>query len=724
MNGTRSNGLKAESDPRHQKTQRMRLLSLKLLLSLMFVGIAVRLVVLQVIQAPRYQALARIQYEKKFSLPATRGTMVDRNGNILVSNTVYASLAADPKIVGDQAADVAEDLGRIFGKSASAYLDKLQDTSKRFVQLERRVVPELARRAEAANLDGIVIADEPKRIYHYDDLAGALIGFTDIDGKGISGLELQFDNVLRGTNGSVVMQRDGLGRVRPSADYPRIDPINGDDVKLTLDLTYQAIVEEELKKGITANKADAGTAVVLNPKTGEILALAVAPCVNPNDASGVPPAQARNRIVSDVFEPGSVFKVVTASAAYGGGVVRPETRINAEHGKMKIQVGKKEFQTITDTHQHDWLTFEEAIEFSSNIVMAKVSKLIGPERLFREARAFGFGSPTGVDIPGEVRGVLKNPDQWSGTTLNTMSYGYEIGVTPLQIACAYAAVANNGILMKPYVLAEVKGADGRTLRRNTPQAVRRVIPEQVASVLHAAFEGTVERGTAMDVQISGLRIAGKTGTSRKYVGRKYVAGDFTASFVGYFPVEDPQVVCLVMLDNPRGKTYYGGQACGPVFRAIAERMIQTSARFSRAPIAQDGQPASPIVVPDVRTLQPALAQKILESHGLRGQAFGKGPIVLKQSPEAGRKVEQGETVTLVLERGSAPARDGTITIPDVRGFSIRRAMNRLVADEFAVTVRGSGVVVQQLPIPGQRTRIGAEVVVICEPRPLAQAVLY
>jgi cell division protein FtsI/penicillin-binding protein 2 len=483
-------------------------------------------------------------------------------------------------------------------------------------------------------------------------------------------------------------------------------------------------VEEELKKGIAANKADGGSAVMLNPKTGEILALAVAPCVDPNNAAGVSFELTRNRVVSDLFEPGSVFKVVTAAAAYDGGFVRPETRFNAENGTYLVQVGKNKTQKITDTHPHAWLTFEEGIEFSSNIVMAKVSKLIGPERLFRQARAFGFGSPTGVDIPGEVRGVLKNPDTWSGTTLQAMSYGYEIAVTPLQMACAYAAVANHGILMKPYVVAEVMDQNGRTVRSNGPTPIRRVIPEQTVALLHAAFEGTVERGTALEVRVNGLRIAGKTGTSRKFVDGKYVPGSFLASFAGYFPVEDPQVVCVIMLDNPRGKTYYGGQTSGPVFRAIAERVIQTSARFSRVPIAQQPTESGPVVIPDVRTLQPSMAQKILEGQGLKAQAFGKGPIVLKQSPEPGRKAERGETVTLVLERGSAPAPDGTLAVPDVRGFSVRRAINRLVADEFEVTVRGSGIVVQQLPAPGRRTKAGTEVVVLCEPRPLSQAVLY
>ena len=724
MNGERQNGQKNEGSPKRERMLRWRFLSIKLVFALLFVGVAVRLVVIQVLRAPTYQSLARKQYEQRFILPATRGTIVDRNGNILVANTMFISLAADPKIVGDHADEIADELGRVFGKSRTAYLEKFQEPGKRFVWLERQVAPDLAKRIEAAHLLGVVAVNEPKRLYHYDDLAGTLIGFTNVDNRGISGLELSLDSIIRGANGMVVMQRDGLGRVRPSADYPRVEPVNGKDVTLTIDLTYQAIAEEELKRGIAAYKAEAGMALMLNPKTGEVLALAVNPCVDPNNPGVVNSALTRNRIVSDLFEPGSMFKVVTAAAAYDHHVVRPDTRVNAEHGKLKLQVGRKQFQFITDTHAYDWLTFADGVAFSSNIVMAKVGKLIGAERLFREARAFGFGTPTGVDIPGEVRGVLKRPQDWSGTTLQAMSYGYEVGVTPLQIACAYAAVANGGVLMRPYVLANVRDAEGRVLQQSVPQAVRRVVPEETRALLESAFESTVEHGTGMDARVNGLRIAGKTGTSRKYVDGKYESGSFTASFVGYFPVENPQVACLVMLDNPRGRSYYGGQTCGPVFRAIAERVIQTSARFSRTPIAQDLRNNGALTVPDVRTLQPALAQKILESHGFKPQLFGKGDIVLRQSPESGRMLEKGEAVSLILEGAPAPAADGSVAVPDVRGLSIRRAMNRLVAEEFDVTVRGSGTVVRQVPAPGQRVRAGTGVVLECTPRPMMQAILY
>ena len=710
---------------------RPRFFILKLCFLAFFAVIVVRLAKIQVIDSSKYKTLARKQYERSFILPATRGDIFDRNGNIIVSNTMFLSFAADPQIIGDNQEHVAETFANIFGKPRSFYLYKLRETdqnqnNKRFVWLERRVKPEIAHRVESAKLDGIVMINEPKRLYHYDELAGALLGFTNVDNKGISGIELQYDNEMKGVNGSVVMQRDGLGRVRPSADYPRREPMNGKNICLTIDVTYQAIVDEELKNGVEANKADGGCAIILNPKTGEVLALSVYPGINPNDAGTFDVATARNRIVSDVFEPGSVFKVVTATAAYENNLVTPEMRFDAEHGKMKVFLGGNKIRLISDSHEYDNLTFQEAIELSSNIVLAKVGKLIGGEKLYRQARNFGFGMTTGIDLPGEVRGVLKKPSDhdWSGTTLQTMSYGYEIGVTPLQIACAYAAVANNGILMKPYIIAKIKDADGKMIAEQKPQAIRRVMSQRTQSELISAFEGVVERGTGKEARINGVRIAGKTGTSRKYLNGKYVQSNYTASFVGFFPIEDPQVVCLVMMDNPKAKSYYGGSTSGPVFRSIAERVITTSYKFSRTAIAQEPAINGTVSVPDVRMLQPSLAKKMLSNYELNCQTFGIGTIVIKQIPEPGKKIEKGEVVSLILNGEPVVSSDGMIAVPDVRGMSIRRAMNRLVSDEFEIKVQGSGVVTQQIPIAGERAPVGSSIVLLCSPQSLMQASLY
>lgn len=705
-----------------------RFLLLKLGFALFFVAVALRLLNVQVLDARKYQDLARKQYEQRFVLPAVRGNIYDRNGNVLVSNTMYVSFAADPKIVGDDAPRVAAAFAKTFGRSSSMYLEKLGgengSATKRFVWMERAVKPEIAKRIEQAKLPGVVMMNEPKRLYHYDHLAGTLLGFTDVDGRGISGLELTRDQDLRGVNGSVTLQRDGLGRTRPSADYPRVDPMNGRDLTLTIDVEMQAVAEEELRRGLEHNGADAGLAVLMTPRTGEILALAVVPGVNPNDPSKVDPALARNRVVTDIFEPGSVFKLVTATAAYEHNIVRPDQRFYAEHGSMKVTIGRYT-RFIKDTHEYDWLTFREAIELSSNIVMAKASKDIGADLLFRTARDYGFGVPTGVDMPGEVRGALKKPAQWSGTSLQTISYGYEVGVTPIQMLSAYGAVANGGILMKPFVVGTVRTEDNRVIEEQHPAVVRRVASPRTIELLAEGFEGVVERGTAKDVQIAGVRIAGKTGTARKVMDGTYAQGSYTASFVGYFPVDDPQVVGLVMMDNPRTRGYYGGITSGPVFRTIAERIVNTSSRISRTVMTQrDPLRERRIIVPDVRMMPPPFAARMLASIGIEGRTFGKGSLVVKQTPEPGAPIDKGDVVTLVLGTGTAAANDGLVEVPELRGMSLRRAMNRLVVDEFDIAVRGSGIVRDQSPIAGSRVRSGSRVVLACEAKPLTQAVLY
>jgi cell division protein FtsI (penicillin-binding protein 3) len=709
---------------------RGRFITLKLGFALFFFVIAGRLMQVQVLQASKYQSIARKQYELTAVLPAVRGNIYDRNHNVLASNSIFVSFAADPKVVGENADEIAHKFAAAFNKSPLYYAAKLRSMTssgslKRFVWLERHVPAEVAKRIEAQKLVGVVPIDEPKRLYHYDAVAGTLIGFTDVDNKGISGIEVEFDEYLRGKDGSVIMQRDGLGRARPSIDYPRIEPRNGHNLLLTIDLAYQSIVEEELKRGVQKNKASAGLAVMLNPKTGEILALANVPGTNPNDLSSYDVTASRNRIVTDVFEPGSVFKVVTASAAYENGLVTPEKKFYAENGKYFATVSSRaKPQLITDTHPYEWLTFQEAIELSSNIVMAKIGPTIGPERLYRQARNFGFGIPTGIDLPGEVRGRLKKPNEWSGTTMQTMSYGYEVSVTPLQIALAYAAVANKGVLMKPYVVSEVQDKDGEALFEQRPQVIRKVISEQTASMLIQAFEGVVERGTAKESHIQGVRIAGKTGTSKKVIDGHYGVGSYTGSFVGFFPIEDPQVVCLVMMDNPQSGSYYGGTVSAPVFRAIADRIINTSGRFTKAPQPKDEPTRNGITVPDVRTLQVQIASRLLESHGLKCQTVGTGDIVVRQVTEPGKRLEKDDVVQIVLNETGTEVSGGSPIVPDVRGMSVRRAINRLVVDDFDIQVRGSGVVVSQVPAAGQKIQAGATIHLMCEPRPIVTAVLY
>jgi cell division protein FtsI (penicillin-binding protein 3) len=693
----------------------VRLFVLKVSLLLCFLAIGLRLVQVQVIDAPAYQEIARKQYESKVILPATRGTISDRNGKLLVSNAVYVSFGADPKIAGSDAVGIAERFATVFGRPKDSYLAKFNGPlGRRFVWLERRVPPEYSRRIRADEFEGLIQLNEPQRIYHYEEVAGQSIGFAGIDNSGLSGIELAFDQRLRGTSGYVILQRDGLGRRRPSVDYPRVDPVNGHNVVLTIDLEYQSIAEEELRKGVDRSHAESGVVVMLDPATGEVLAMANSPGINPNNFAGAEEARMRNRAITDMFEPGSVFKLVTAAAALEHHVVRPDQKIYAEGGKYVVRLSGGTTRPITDIHPFGYLTLQEGVEQSSNIVMAKVSDLVGAERFYKTARNFGFGTATGVELPGEAPGELKRPSLWSRLTLNTMAYGYEVAATPLQIAAAYAAVANGGVLMKLYLVKQIMDDHSDVVYENHPQIVRRVISKGTAQALTDFFIGVVERGTGQAAKLSSVAIAGKTGTSRKYNQGGYETGKYTASFVGFFPARAPKVVCLVMLDNPREGGYTGGFASAPIFRGIAEKTMATSIRFIQksAAVADEHQL---IAVPDLVSLKSETATALLSSSGLTAEIIGSGKIVVRQSPNPGTKLATGGSVKLTMngERPSAPG--GYTVVPDVRHLTIRRALNLLMLSQLDAAVEGSGVVLAQTPESGERVRIGTRITIRCEP---------
>ena len=690
------------------------MLAVKGLVAAMFAIVALRLLQVQALDADVYQAQARRQYEKPEEIPALRGAIADRSGHPLVTNARFISFGADPVMVGDRVRDVADRFAAVFNRPRSVYMEKFASAPRHFVWLERGVNPVTESRIGASSLPGVIVIPAPRRLYPYGRVAGQLLGFTGVDGNGLGGLELQLDSLLRGQKGRVILQRDGLNRQRQSVDYPRVDPVNGDAVTLTLDIEYQSIAEEELRRGIERNRAEGGIAAMMDPATGEVLAMASEPSMNPADPSAAGPEAMRNRVVTDMFEPGSVFKIVTASAALEEKKVTLADKFNAENGVYKPRLRSGAVRnTISDTHPYGIISFQEAMAVSSNIVMAKVSDLVGADALFTMARAYGFGTETGIELPGEVSGELKHPSRWSGTTLNSMAYGYEVGVTPLQILAAYAAVANGGTLMKPWIVRSIVAPDNTVVFEQRPAKVRRVISQGTAALMVQLFRGVVERGTGMTARIAGLQVAGKTGTARRAIDGKYSMSDYTASFVGFFPAESPSVVCLVMIENPRDRGYTGSLAAAPVFRAIAQRIYAVSSRF-RAHTPVPALAASGLVVPDVTALAPSAAQTLLAGVGFHVDVRGEGAVVLRQSPPAGARSAPRSTV--IITTGDAPAGPGgLVAVPDLRGQAIRRARTRLALVHLEAAIQGSGVVVAQDPPPGSRVKAGSAVAVRCAP---------
>ncbi|OGW63167.1 MAG: hypothetical protein A2638_06690 [Nitrospirae bacterium RIFCSPHIGHO2_01_FULL_66_17] len=535
-----------------------------------YAALGARIVYLQVVQGPALAQRAERQHEQSIAVEAERGTMYDRRGHVLATDLTVPSLYAVPPMI-DNPQSVARELAAVLGID-SAPLAKRLTEPRAFVWLSRRIDPAVAKAVEDLGADGVRLLPERRRVYPKKALLGQVLGFAGADHVGLEGIERAYDRVLRGEKGWLIYERDGMGRRLFPKDLRYVAPSRGRDLVLTIDEVVQYISERELDAALAESGADGGTILVMNPADGGLLAMAVRPAFNPNDVDPRHPGLWRNRAVTDLFEPGSTFKVVAAAAALEAGVVRPGDLIDCERGRWAIAGGA--------LHDHEPLgriSFSEVIAKSSNIGIAKVAERLGPERLARAIAAFGFGRKTGIDLGGEVSGRLKPAARWSGRSLVTMAIGQEVAVTSIQLVTAYAAIANGGRLVKPHVVAEVRDGQGTPLPiRLDDGAETRVMSERTAEVLTGLLEGVVSPGgTGAFAALDGVSVAGKTGTAQQIdpaTGR-YAADRVVSSFVGFAPSRRPAVVILVVIDNPDGRGW-GSAVAAPVFRRVAEATLR------------------------------------------------------------------------------------------------------------------------------------------------------
>ncbi len=538
-----------------------------------YAALAVRVVYLQVFRGPELAQRAERQHEKSVAVEAERGTIYDRNGRVLATDLTVPSLYAIPPLI-DNPESIARELAAVLRVSARPLARRLGE-DRAFVWLERRVDPAVARAVEELGAEGVRLLPEPRRIYPRKALLSHVLGFAGIDHAGLEGLERYYDRDLRGDKGWLTYERDGAGHRLFPKGLRYVAPSRGRDLVLTIDEVIQYIGERELEAAIAETGAESGTLIVMDPWDGGILALAVRPTFNPNHIDYSDPNQWRNRAVTDAFEPGSTFKIVTAAAALDAGVVRPEEVIDCENGRWPMPGG-----VLRDHEPLGRVRFSEVIAKSSNIGTAKVALRLGPERLARAIAAFGFGKKTGIDLGGETAGRVAPVSRWSKRSAATMSIGQELMVTPVQLAAAYAAVANGGRLVRPHLVTRVGDAELRD-HRSPDGPGPRVMSERTAAVLTRLLEGVVAPGgTGAVAAIEGVRAAGKTGTAQQVdpeTGR-YSLDRETASFVGFVPSTQPAVVIAVVLDNPRGRVW-GGTAAGPVFARVAEATL----RYLNAP---------------------------------------------------------------------------------------------------------------------------------------------
>ena len=636
-----------------------------------------RLVWIHAAEGPQLRERAEEQLEARIEVPALRGRILDRRGRALAVNTARYDLAVDPTVEGfaERSAELYARLAGLTGGSASRYRRTVRErSSPQYVRLARSLPPVQKEKIAAWEVPGVILTPRFGRRYTYGQTAAHLLGYTGADGQGLAGLELKYDEYLHGEPGYRIVRRDRAGRIEALVGAPAKAPRHGQNIHLTIDLVRQTILEEELQRGLRETGSRWGAAVALDPQTGAVLAMTSVPTYDPNQPGAARQSARRNRAITDQIEPGSTFKLITAVAALEEGAVG--LRDSVETGAGYAMIGGR---PMHDTHANGTIPFSEVIVKSSNIGAAKTAAKLSEGTFYRYARDLGFGQPTWIDLPGEVEGTLRKPSRWSRTSQTRMAIGYEVAATPLQLAVAYAALANGGLVVQPHVVARREKMTGQTLwaasRDGIHQdSVRRVFSPETARRLRPVFERVVsDEGTARRAAVPGLRVAGKTGTARKVIGGRYRAGKYRALFAGLFPADDPQVALAVVYDEPE-TSIYGGAVAAPVFRRVARRWATTFPKLAArlqpdgeapkgeaagapqrtlaaapvqeaAPLRPSPLPAETRRLPDLTGHPTRRARYWLAARGIRVQLEGSGGVVRAQQPAAGAPLPERAVLT-------------------------------------------------------------------------------
>jgi len=623
-------------------TSQRRILQLFAVLAAWAFIIVARLAQVQIVQHDAYVARAQRQQERTLSLEPVRGSILDARGRVLAESVAAVSVYADPQAILD-VAGTARALARIRGIDLSA--DEIEEkltSNGAFVWIARQAPLDTGAAIRNLHLPGIFLLDAHRRTYPKVSLAANVVGYVGLDGQGLAGVEHSFDALMRGRAGRVTLLRDARhGMYIVGGEGPN-RPIDGNDVILSIDSVVQFITERALAAAVNKWHAAGGTAVVMDPNDGAVLAMASVPTFDPNHFRDFPPATWRNRTVQDIYEPGSTFKIVTASAGLEERVVTPSQILDCGNGG--IQIGNIEI------HEHGGnkygsMSFEEVMLHSSNVGAIRVGLSLGDDRFYRYIRRFGFGERTGIQLPGETSGMLRRTSRWSQVSAPSIAIGQEIGVTPLQVVTAFATIANGGARVAPRIVDRVVDSKGDVVYQWQRSEAVRAISEKTAAVLNEILKAVVARGTGENAALEEHIVAGKTGTAQKAVRGGYSPDRFVASFGGYVPADRPRLAILVVIDEPKGAEY-GGTVAAPVFKEIAEPVLH----YLGVP------PSIPARTLGVRP--PALA------------AFSQEP--------------------------ASSARVGGGRVPDMRGMDARAAVASATAAGLRVRTMGSGVVQSQI----------------------------
>lgn len=635
-------------------------------------------------EGPRLRAMAEDQQLRQIRLAPKRGTVYDRNGAELAVSVDVESVYANPRLMRAEGVDVAQAAARlsaVLGVDRERIATRLA-SDRYFVWIERQVTPGEADAVRALRVPGVQLTEEARRFYPNRELAAHILGFANVDGVGIEGLELSMEERLRGANEPVQAIRDRRGHVVFSSQLLDERAAQGDDVYLTLDKTIQHVTERELALAVRTSEAQSGTVVVMDPQSGDILAMASYPTYNPNEPTRAPVADRRNRAITDRFEPGSTVKPFTIAAGLAANVVQPEESIDCGNGRLEIGT-----DVIRDTHVYDALTPAEVLAHSSNIGSANIGARLGRRGLYRAFRRFGFGQPTGLPLPGETGGILRHHSRWYDLDLATVSFGQGMSVTTLQLAGAMSVIASGGRLMQPRLVRRIVDGRGRTTEESLPRIQRQVVPQRTAQLVADMMTAvTGDGGTGTEAAIDGYLVAGKTGTAQKadYERGGYAEGKYIASFVGFVPAHAPRLVIAVVIDEPI-VDHYGGTVAGPVFRRIGEAAL----RHLGVPADTGGEALL------------ELERRERERRRRVRQEGGRPVAEASPTPPAGVPAER------------APG-EHEVAVPDVRGRGVRAAMVALRGVGLGVQVEGTGLVVSQAPSAGVVVPRGAPVRILLE----------
>jgi cell division protein FtsI/penicillin-binding protein 2 len=641
-----------------------RILIIQALLVVWVLAIGYKLIKLQVSDHTWLRARAERQQQAEIELSPLRGIVYDRNGNELARSVEAKSLYASPAEITDPDT-TADKLARLLDVDRDALYKRLT-SSQVLVAVKRKLSEKEIPQVEALKLPGLRFINEMKRHYVTGQTAAHVIGFVDMEDRGQGGLEQSYDKLIRGKGGRLLLDVDAL---KKSYDHSIEESIPGANVTLTIDATIQRQAEQALVEAIRKHNARAGTIVIVKPSTGEILALANYPTFDPNKVSDSTEIQRRNRAVETSFEPGSIFKMVTYSAALEEHLITPESKIDCGGGEIRIA------DRVVHDHPYGVLTAAQALAKSSNVAAIKLGMRLGNERFARYIEQFGFGRRTGIELPAEARGLFRPASEWAPTTIGSIPMGHEVGVTAVQAVAAYACIANGGIYVKPHVISRITSSSGDVLEEHQDER-HQVVSERTASTIRKMLEGVVLQGTGKAAQMGGYRAAGKTGTAQKVdeKTKRYSQTKYVASFAGFAPVDNPEVACIVSIDEPIG-AHHGGDVAAPIFARVVAEALRTLG------VQPEGDPQS-LIASDSQVYN---VTDLINENSLAARADAEPALDVAE--ESQKEVD-----------ASKPG--GSVVMPDLKGLSIREAVALCATRGLQIKPSGEGVVAMQNPSPG------------------------